>query len=141
VAVDFVRAAKVYIIDLFVAVALRFWDCVMRLGIHQEKAKEVVTWCLQSFCCAVSSSGATSCWGRNSNGQVMPLEMLLDGAALCCGGEIYFMADLLFFLQLGDGSTTNRPTPVAVSGLSSGVAVIASGGVRLFVTAVQMLIV
>jgi hypothetical protein len=25
-----VRAAKVYIIDLFVAVALRFWDCVRR---------------------------------------------------------------------------------------------------------------
>jgi hypothetical protein len=100
-----------------------------------------LTWCMQSHSCAVSISGAASCWGSNSAGQVMPLEMLFDGAALCCGGEIYFMADLLFFLQLGDGSTTNRPTPVAVSGLSSGVAVIASGVVRLFVTAVQMLIV
>ncbi len=82
-----------------------------------------------------------SCWGWNYYGQVMPLEMLFDGAAVCCGGEIYFMADLLFFLQLGDGSTTNQLTPVAVSGLSSSIANIALGGVRLFVTAVQMLIV
>ncbi len=99
-----------------------------------------VTLCLQSYCCALSSVGAVSCWGSNSYGNVMPLRILFYGAVVFCGGEIYFMADLFFFLQLGDGSTTDRPTPVAVSGLSSGVAMIASGFVRLFVTAAWLLI-
>ena len=37
-------------------------------------------------------------------------------------------------MQVGDGSTTNRYTPVAVVGLSSGVAMVALGTVRLFGT-------
>ena len=37
-------------------------------------------------------------------------------------------------MQVGDGSTTNRYTPVAVVGLSSGVAMVAFGGVRFFGT-------
>jgi hypothetical protein len=40
----------------------------------------------------------------------------------------------LLCVQVGDGSTTNRYTPVAVVGLSSGVAMVAVGGVRLFGT-------
>ena len=43
--------------------------------------------------------------------------------------------------QLGDGSTTRRVTPVAVAGLSSGVAMVALGGVRLFLTAAQLMLV
>jgi hypothetical protein len=43
--------------------------------------------------------------------------------------------------QLGDGSKTQRVTPVAVSGLSSGVAMVALGGVRLFSTAAQLMLV
>ena len=43
--------------------------------------------------------------------------------------------------QLGDGSTTQRDTPVAVSGLSSGVAMVALGVVRLFSTAAQLMLV
>ena len=35
-----------------------------------------------------------------------------------------------FRVQVGDGSTTQRNTPVSVSGLGSGVAMIALGGVR-----------
>ena len=54
----------------------------------------------QSHSCAVSSSGGVSCWGYNYYGQV------------------------------GDGSTTQRNTPVSVAGLSSGVAMVALGGVR-----------
>ncbi len=37
-------------------------------------------------------------------------------------------------MQVGDGSTTHRNAPVAVVGLSSGVAMVALGGVRLFVS-------
>ena len=39
---------------------------------------------------------------------------------------------LCLVVQVGDGSTTDRYTPVAVVGLSSGVAMVALGGVRLF---------
>ena len=43
-----------------------------------------------------------------------------------------FVADEVFCfrLQVGDGSTTQRNTPVSVFGLGSGVAMIALGGVR-----------
>ena len=47
--------------------------------------------------CAVTTSGGATCWGQNVNG------------------------------QLGDNSTTRRPTPVTVSGLTSGVASLIAG--------------
>ena len=53
---------------------------------------------------------------------------------LCCGAwRTGYAADIVcLVVQVGDGSTTDRYTPVAVVGLSSGVAMVALGMVRLF---------
>ena len=93
-----------------------------------------MTFCLQSHSCAVSSGGAVSCWGLNDMGQVM-LVVVFEGAVARCGGGAgrdVFVADEVFCfrVQVGDGSATDRYTPVSVSGLGSGVAMIALGYVR-----------
>ena len=76
-----------------------------------------------------------SCWGWNDFGQVMLVVLFLRGAVARCGGGAgrdVFVADELFCfrVQVGDGSKTIRYTPVSVSGLGSGVAMIALGRVR-----------
>ncbi len=81
-----------------------------------------------------------SCWGDNYFGQVIRVVLFLRGAVARCGGGAgrdVFVADEVFCfrVQVGDGSLTSRYTPVSVSGLGSGVVMIALGHVRFIAIA------
>ena len=99
--------------------------------------------------CALTTGGAVRCWGYNGNNELGDgtttnrltpstvsgltsgvaaitagadhgCALAASGAVRCWGGN--------WNAQLGDGTTTNRSTPTAVSGLGSGVAALAAGG-------------
>ncbi len=98
--------------------------------------------------CAVTSGGAALCWGWNDYGQLgdgtttqrekptavsgltSGVASIAVGAYQSCaltsgGGVLCWGAN--WYGQLGDGTTTQRETPVAVSGLASGVASLTGG--------------
>ena len=99
--------------------------------------------------CAVTIGGAAWCWGQNYNGQLgngtttsatcgpVGVSGLGSGVAAISGGVNYTCARtgagaLMCWGsnwqgQLGDGTTNNRTAPVAVTGLSSGVAIVDAG--------------
>jgi len=98
--------------------------------------------------CAALAAGGVKCWGRSDFGQrgdgttadssvpvdvvglsdvVVALDMGNDHTcALTEGGAVYCWGQNTNN-QIGDGTTTNRYTPVQVNGLSSGVVAIRSG--------------
>jgi hypothetical protein len=51
---------------------------------------------LQGHSCALSISGAVSCWGYNQYGQVMLAAAFLMGLLIVAGGDV-FVADEVFF--------------------------------------------
>ena len=102
-----------------------------------------------SHSCALNTSGALACWGNNyygqlgdgttsqrlapvlvngltapvrdfSTGLVHTCVVREDGVAACMGWNAYG--------QLGDGTTTNRSLPVAVSGLPVAAMIVAANG-------------
>jgi hypothetical protein len=98
--------------------------------------------------CAVTAAGAARCWGQNTYGQLgngtttsssrpVAVAGLSSGVASVSVGGLHSCAvttagaALCWGLngsgQLGNGTTTSSSRPVAVAGLSSGVASLASG--------------
>ena len=54
---------------------------------------------------------------------------VFDGRMCVAEGDV-FLSDEVSFVQIGDGTTTQRYTPVGVVGLSSGIVIVALGWVR-----------
>ena len=84
--------------------------------------------------CALNTEGGVECWGPNGHGELGAMDgaagislgiahtcaLTTEGGVKCWGFNNHG--------QLGDGTTTSTGTPVAVSGLASGVTNVSAGG-------------
>ena len=124
----------------------------LAFGVVEAAAKSAVSVAAgNGHTCAVTSAGVVWCWGANWAGQlgdgtntsrltpvsVSPRLPPLDVIAVTAGdghtcavtraGAVWCWGDNRAG-QLGDGTTTTRPTPVAVSGLGDSVVVAVAAG-------------
>jgi alpha-tubulin suppressor-like RCC1 family protein len=125
-----------------VPAVVRAFGVVSMFAISIPGAAEAATPAISSglaHACALSASGAVTCWGWNAFGQLGPSSpagvqdavqvsagashtcaTTSAGAAKCWGNNYNW--------QLGDGTTTNSSLPRQVTGLDSGVAQTIAGG-------------
>lgn len=128
-----------------ITAAARATTPVIVTGLESEVAAVVAG---RYHACALTLGGVVKCWGWNANGQLgdgtsvdrpVPVDVIglapgtraiaagfdhtcglaADGQVLCWGRNAYG--------QLGDGTTTDRPRPIAVTGLSTTVRALAAG--------------
>jgi alpha-tubulin suppressor-like RCC1 family protein len=93
-----------------------------------------------SYTCVLTNAGGVACWGDGFGGQMAAISGLTSGITAIAAGKYYANTCVLTSAggvkcwgvngsgQLGDGTTIDRPTPVNVSGLTSGVMAITTGG-------------
>jgi len=105
------------------------------------------------YTCALTAGGGVKCWGRNDDGELgdgtithrlTPVDVigLTSGVSAIDAGNAHTCAltasggvkcwGANYSGQIGDGTTTERHTPVNVSGLTSGVNAIANGQFHTF---------
>jgi alpha-tubulin suppressor-like RCC1 family protein len=127
-----------------------FTDRLTPVGVTGLASGVVAISAGNSHTCALTSAGAVKCWGNGFNGQLgngstgilsaVPVDVtgLSSGVATISSKDVHTCVVTNTGAakcwgtnaqgQLGDGTTTDRSTPVGVVGLSSGVSVIDAGG-------------